>query len=265
MGAKPSSFSRSVSKLSRSLLKSLSKTPGYLSAFAKSLPKFSWLTGALVLVVIVLVGLPMLRAAINGLNPFSAFLNFFSSGKLTIITSDAIIEKIEQVSELTTTKYTVQVVATAHKDPAKADPQGLVSGAKLLLIAKGRVEAGLDLAQLDESDITVSKDGKTVTVNLPPVKIFNHGYILSSDPADTYVYDVDRGVFTSTGGMETAARATAMENILASACKDGILEQATKDARLAVAHFLGAVVENVIVNSAAVPSVEQCKAKPASE
>jgi hypothetical protein len=135
----------------------------------------------------------------------------------------------------------------------------------MLLVAKGRVQAGLDLAQLDKSDITVSKDGKTVTVNLPPVKIFNYGYILSSDPADTYVYNVDSGAFTGTAGMETEARAAAMDAILASACKDGILEQATKDARLAVTRFLGAVVENVIVNSAAVPSVEQCKAKPASE
>ena len=204
-------------------------------------------------IVLVLIGVLVLQA--SGRLSIGSLLGL-SGGKMTIITSDAIIDKIEQVSELTTTKYTIQLVV-------RGEFLGTFLGSgdiKMLLVAKGTVKAGLDMAKLDASAVSVSEDGKSVTVNLPPVKIFDRDHILSSNKQDTYVYDVKAGIAAQTGGMETGLRAEANKQILEAACKDGIMEQASRDAKVAIEQLLLAFVPNVTVLSAPVPSVEECKA-----
>gem|GEM_PF-5385860 len=187
------------------------------------------------------------------------FVNNLGGTKTTILTSDMVIEKIEQVSELTTTKYTIQLVA-------KSETVGAwyllgATNVKMLLVAKGTVRAGLDLAKLDASQVIVSDDGKSVTINLPPVKIFDRDYILSSNPDDVYVYDVQKGIVADTTNTETQLRGVANDQILEAACKDGILDEATKNSKSAIEQLLKTFVTNVIVISAPVPSLEACVAK----
>jgi len=187
------------------------------------------------------------------------FVNNLGGTKTTILTSDMVIEKIEQVSELTTTKYTIQLVA-------KSETVGAwyllgATNVKMLLVAKGTVRAGLDLAKLDASQVIVSDDGKSVTINLPPVKIFDRDYILSSNPDDVYVYDVQKGIVADTTNTETQLRGVANDQILEAACKDGILDEATKNSKSAIEQLLKTFGTNVIVISAPVPSLEACVAK----
>ncbi len=133
----------------------------------------------------------IISAVVIGSGIYIKFLTFLNNKvgiKTTIITSDTVIEKIGQVSELTTTKYTIQLVA-------KSETVGRwfllgTTNVKMLQIAKGTVRAVLDLSKLDESAVSVSDDGKSVTVHLPQVKIFDRDQILSSNPSDMYVYDV---------------------------------------------------------------------------
>jgi hypothetical protein len=212
----------------------------------------------LVLVILAVIGTLALQAS-GLLNPLWTLLNIQGGTKTTIITSDAVIDKIEQVSELTTTKYTIQLVA-------KSETVGEwytfgATNVKMLLIAKGTVRAGLDLAKLDASAVIVSDDGKSITVNLPPVKIFDRDHILSSNPADTYVYDVQKGIAADTTSTETQLRGVANDQILEAACKDGIMDEATKNAKIVVEQLLKTFVTNVTVISAPVPSVDACKAK----
>ena len=176
-----------------------------------------------------------------------------------MITSDTVIDKIQQVSELTTTKYTIQLVA-------KSETVGGwfllgTTNVKMLLIAKGTVRAGLDMEKLDASDVEISDDGKSVTVHLPQVKIFDRDQILSSNPSDTYVYDVQKGIAADTKNTETQLRGLANDQILEAACKDGIMYEATKNAETAIKHLLKTFVKDVTVESGPVQSMDECKAK----
>jgi hypothetical protein len=210
------------------------------------------------LVVLAVIGTLVLQAS-GLLNPVWTFLNIQSGAKTAIITSDTVIQKIEQVSEITTTKYSIQLIA-------KSETVGEwytfgAANVKMLLIAKGTVRAGLDLAKLNASAVNVSEDGKSVTVNLPPVKIFDRDQILSSNPSDTYVYDIQKGIAADSKSTETQLRGVANDQILESACTDGIMAEATKNAKTVVEQLLKSFVTNVTVISAPVPSLDACKAK----
>lgn len=210
--------------------------------------------GILIIVIFAVIGTLFLQA-----RGFGKLLNIQDDAKTTIITSDVVIHKIEQVSELTTTKYSIQLVA---KSETVGEWYTLgATDVKMLLIAKGTVRAGLDLEKLDASAVIVSDDGKSVTVNLPPVKIFDRDQILSSDPSDTYVYDVKKGIAADSMNTETQLRGVANDQILEAACKDGIMDEATKNAKIVVEQLLKSFVPNVTVISAPVPSVDACKAK----
>jgi hypothetical protein len=204
-------------------------------------------------VAAVFIGIIVLLA-VGRFNWLSALLG---TPTTTIITSDTIIDKIEQVSELTTTKYSIQLVVQGHYTDTFLGTGDI----HMLLIAKGTVRAGLDMSKLDPTAVTVSADGKSVTVNLPPVKIFDPNHILSSDPNDTYVYHEIHGIGAQTGGMETVVRAEAANQILEAACKDGIMDKATEDAKVVLEDLLKLFVPNVTVISAPVPSLDACKAK----
>lgn len=167
-----------------------------------------------------------------------------------IISGDAIIEQIRQVSRLETTIYTVErVIEVKQSDEFWPD---WLRGDRLLLIASGTVVAGVDLERLDASSVTVSEDGASVTVDLPPVEIFNRNSIL--DNARTRVYDRQQGLFAQPNAdLETQARQAAETDILLAACEAGILSQANEDAQRALEKLLGLYEFDVTVRAAAVP------------
>jgi hypothetical protein len=167
-----------------------------------------------------------------------------------IISGDAIIEQIRQVSRLETTIYTVErVIEVKQSDEFWPD---WLRGDRLLLIASGTVVAGVDLERLDASSVTVSADGASVTVDLPPVEIFNRNNIL--DNARTRVYDRQQGLFAQpNANLETQARQAAESDILLAACEAGILAQANEDAQRALEKLLALYEFDVTVRAAAVP------------
>ncbi len=103
-----------------------------------------------------------------------------------IVTSGTVIRQMQAVQRLETTRYTIETVVEATTTPAKR----FSSGEKLLLIAHGTVIVGFDLAKLATGDVTVSPDGKAVTVILPSVEIFSSGL----DEGKTRIIAVTRGV-----------------------------------------------------------------------
>jgi len=167
-----------------------------------------------------------------------------------IISGDAIIEQIRQVSRLETTIYTVErVIEVKQSDEFWPD---WLRGDRLLLIASGTVVAGVDLERLDAASVTVSEDGSSVTVDLPPVEIFNRNSIL--DNARTRVYDRQQGLFAQpNANLETQARQAAETEILLAACEAGILAQANEDAQRALEKLLALYEFDVTVKAAAVP------------
>lgn len=175
-----------------------------------------------------------------------------------ITTGAMVIKQIQHLSRLESSKYTIETVVQADK------PGGFLGfGAeKLLLIAHGKVIAGVDLGKLQLQDVTVSEDGKTVNVQLPAVEIFD----ASLDERQTQVYDRQSGNFISSlfsspdANLESIARQKGVDQMLRSACEDGILEQAAKDGKQTVSQLLSLSGFSTVVIDIASPTVSPCAA-----
>jgi len=155
-----------------------------------------------------------------------------------------IIHEVQSLARLETIHYSVEKVITAE---TRQGPFGFLFGDRLLLVAHGSVIAGVDLADITESDISIDNYG-VVTLQLPPAEIF----IAALDNEKTYVYDREVG-FLRRGDveLETAARLAAETEILKAALSDGILEQAQVNAEAYLFRLLGSLgFSNVHISSA---------------
>ena len=174
----------------------------------------------------------------------------------TIITGPEIVQRIQQVSQLQTTTYSVQSVVTIERP-------GNVIGIgrqRLLVIVHGTVVAGVDLGTLRAQDVRVSVDGKQVTVRAPEVEILSH-YL---DVGRTQLYDHQTGLFTrpDTNLVLEAERAGA-DQILRAACADGIMGRASEDSRQALHQLLSLMgFERVIFEEQAVPACPEPASAP---
>ncbi len=145
-----------------------------------------------------------------------------------------IIHEVQSLARLETIQYSVEKVITAE---TRQGPFGFLFGDRLLLVAHGSVIAGVDLAEITESDISIDEKG-LVTLQLPPAEIF----IAALDNEQTYVYDREVG-FLRRGDveLESAARLAAEKEILEAALSDGILEQAQVNAEAYLFRLLGSL------------------------
>lgn len=166
----------------------------------------------------------------------------------------AVIRRIQELNRLETTSYTVEkVIETGIEGNAF---ENFFFGDRLLLIAHGRVIAGIDLARLTEDDVTLSVDGTTMTVQLPPAEIFD----VTLDNDKTRVYDRQQGWLASANkDLETQARMAAEEEIFRAACEDGIMQRAHDDSQ----RVMGQFVELLDINAEVVidpPPIPTCPA-----
>jgi hypothetical protein len=146
----------------------------------------------------------------------------------------AVTMRIRELNRLETTSYTIEKVIDVGVEGNTLE--NLLFGDRLLLIAQGDVIAGIDLNQLQEEDVIVSADGMSITLKLPPVRIFD----VSLDNDETRVYDREQGLFAAPNqDLETIARQQGEQAILQTACEDGILQRATRDGKEAMGQFLG--------------------------
>ena len=145
-----------------------------------------------------------------------------------------LIHEVQSLARLETIQYSVEKIITAE---TRQGPFGFLFGDRLLLVAHGSVIAGVDLAVITESDISIDEMG-VVTLRLPPAEIF----IAALDNEKTYVYDREVG-FLRRGDveLESVARLAAEKEILEAALSDGILEQAQVNAEAYLYRLLGSL------------------------
>lgn len=167
-----------------------------------------------------------------------------------IISGAAVVQRIQQLSRLETSAYTVQTVIEVTQ--SQGNPIfDFFAGDALLLIAHGTVTAGVDLGTLQPEDVTVAADGSQITLRLPPAQIFD----TTLDNSRTRVYSRDRGWFApENANLESLARQEAEAQILRAACDDGILTKATDEAETSLRQFLGLVDDTQVVVIAAPPA-----------
>src|SRR5215210_6804907 len=100
-------------------------------------------------------------------------------------TGPVVVEGIRDLDQLATVRWTEAVPVT--RESGGDIWERVFDGEKVLLIATGNVEAGVDLGDIHKDDVSVN--GDTVTIDLPEPEILSAGL----DEGTTRVYDRDFG------------------------------------------------------------------------
>lgn len=140
----------------------------------------------------------------------------------TIIVLPTVITQIKPLGQLHTASYFLSTVVDTQM------PIGALNQVqRVLLVACGKVDAGVDLAKLNPPDIITS--GEKVIIRLPPAEVFTSQ--LFDDRKCTYVVLRQEGVLLPPNTvLETAAREAAVANFRETALANGILDQARNNA-----------------------------------
>jgi hypothetical protein len=146
----------------------------------------------------------------------------------------AVITQIKQLNKLETTVFSIEKIIDAHTSGNAF--QRLLFGDNILLIAHGKVVAGIDLSQLNEDQINISD--QSISITLPASEIFNSDL----DESQTEVYDRTQGFLTKGNkNLESEARKAAEEEIRQAACEGGILTTAATSAKQQITALLQAL------------------------
>ena len=173
-----------------------------------------WVGGALIAVI----GLGVASALGVGLYPMNQ----------TDRSQPVLLKSITDISEYHAAVGNFEVVVDKDEDGADWLPD-LITGRRTLLVAAGTVDAYVDLSSLAVTDLTLSDDGKSVTVRLPDAQLDKPNL----DHDRTYVFAQDRGVLDRIAdAMETPQQAKYFglaETKLAAAAAESELQQRAVD------------------------------------
>ena len=147
-------------------------------------------------------------------------------------TSPVVVEGVRGLDRLATVRVTESIVVTRESGGDFFDR--LFSGEKVLLVATGNVEAGVDLAEIGDNDVVVQED--TVTIRLPGPEVLS----TNLDEGNTRVYDRDYSPLNvrPDDDLVEEARATAEERIEAAARENDILDTAETNAEDSIRAFV---------------------------
>ena len=151
-------------------------------------------------------------------------------------TSPVVVEGVRELDRLATVRVTESILVTRESGSENALDR-LFSGEKVLLVATGDVEAGVDLSEVGEDDVRV--EGETVTIRLPEPEVLS----ASLDEEKTRVYDRDYGPLNlrPDDDLVEEARAEAEERIEVAARENGVLKTAETNAEGSIGAFVRAL------------------------
>jgi len=156
--------------------------------------------------------------------------------------SPAIVTSVQEMAQLTTVEMTEYTIVEKGTD------QGWLQWARgdtVRLMAVADIGAGVDLATVGISDISVSEQG-VVEVNAPNAEI----HYVAVDHEATQILEREKGLFTKGDPqLESEAREIAETILVDSALQSGILTKAESSARIALTNLLmGLGYSDVIVS-----------------
>ncbi len=181
-----------------------------------------------IIVVGVTLGLGLARygSALPLLGPI------FGEARTQTTTSPVVVEGVRDLDQLATVRWTESVVVT--KETGGNAIKKTLTGEKVVLVAKGEVEAGVDLSSLKRDDVQV--EDNRVQIKLPDPEILGS----SLDEENTRLYDRDQGLLRLRPDDELVeeAHTDAEDEILAAAQKNGILDTAEQNAESSIRAFV---------------------------
>jgi hypothetical protein len=183
---------------------------------------FSWMKGFL-------LGLVLTAGA--GLW-FLSGVTFYRSGAMRInVDQPTVVRQIQSLQKLETVSYTMDKIIGGARDNAFLPK--FLAGDRILLVVHGEVVAGVNLANMKPSDVTVQE--RKISLRLPPAEIFS----TRIDNAKSRVYSRDTGLFSSPDpNLESEVRQEAERQLQQSAVVDGILKSADQNARNTISSML---------------------------
>ena len=147
-------------------------------------------------------------------------------------TGPVVVEGIKELDHLATVRWTESVPVTRETGGDILDR--LFSGEKVIVIATGKVEAGVDLGDIEKDDVGVN--GDSVTIDLPEPEILS----VSLDEGRTRVYDRDFSPLNlrPDDQLVEEARLQAIQKIEDAARENEILDTAEHNAEDSVRAFV---------------------------
>lgn len=163
---------------------------------------------------------------------------------------ETILAQIRQLNHLTSVSFHMDSIVKTHKQGNWfALWQDSQTG---LFVAKGRVQAGLDLDKLSANHIQVLPD--TIIINLPPVSI------LSVHLDNVEVFDLKTGLFNvyrADWSVLQTVQAQAKQQMLQQACQNGILQHAQQRSAAQIRQLFELAKVKVAVYES--PQVSACR------
>jgi len=174
-----------------------------------------------------------LGEAVDRNNPANILATNMPQATPTIIVRPPAVLQVRAISDLATAQSLMSTVVEAEKARV-----GNIVYERLVLIACGRVKAGIDLSKLRDDDVTV--DGDVVTVRLPKAQLLDV-YLIddSTQPCTTKVYDrTNLILLPETQELESQAREQALTAIRTAAVQSGLLSDANRNAKISIERIL---------------------------
>jgi hypothetical protein len=173
--------------------------------------------------------------AVDSANPANIVNTALAPQTPTIVVRPPAISQVRSLADLTTSSVLMSTIVEAQQARV-----GKIVYEKLVLLACGKVKAGINLGKLKDSDIVTSDDGVTVTVRLPKAEIFDT-YLIddSTQPCTTRVYDrTNLLLLAETKDLESQAREQAVNALRDTALQSGILSDAERNAQVIIERVL---------------------------
>jgi hypothetical protein len=157
---------------------------------------------------------------------------FYEEEPAQTTTGPVVVEGVQDLNRLATIRWRESVIVT--RESGGTELERFLAGEKVLLVATGDVEAGVDLASLGRDDVKVN--GETVTIRLPEPEILS----ASLDEQKTGVYDRDFGPLNlhPDDDLVEQARAAAVDRIEQAARDEDILDQAEQNTEDSIRAFV---------------------------
>ncbi len=204
----------------------------------RGLPVGCYVVAGLVVVAVIAVALIVsstIQTASRNLNPVNAATTAMAPQTPTIVVRPPAINQVRALADLTTSSLLMSTIVEANQARV-----GNIVHEKLVLLACGRVKAGIDLSKLKDADVKSSPDGVTVTVRMPKAEILD-AYLIddSNQPCTTRVYDrTNLILLPATKDLESQAREQAVKAIRETALQSGVLGEAERNAQTVIERVL---------------------------
>lgn len=191
------------------------------------------------IVIVVLVGALVLSAGLSIDGFLREISRIFDGGSaqtrsITIPTVD----RVNRLSTLTTTRYNYANIVTTEIDM----PQVLraLYGDRLVMIAVGHIQAGIDLSALGPEALVYDEAARTLTLQLPPPRLQE----CFLDESKTQIVERATGLFAQPAtSLDLESRRYALRQFRNMALEDGILAETNENAVLVVRDFLGLLLD----------------------